>query len=99
MQELSALARRAALESYELFDLVPERVYDDITTLAATICNTPIAFIALVDHTVVYIKSHYGEIVQQIPVQDFFVAIPFNKNQYLLLKTLLKTNAFTIIRW
>ncbi len=38
--------RLRSLESYELMDSFPESVYDDITRLAAAICNTPVSLIA-----------------------------------------------------
>jgi hypothetical protein len=40
--------RLAAPERFELLDPLPARAFDDITLLASTMCNTPIALISLV---------------------------------------------------
>ncbi len=41
--------RLAALRSYQVLDTAPEANFDNITTLAALICGTPIALLSLVD--------------------------------------------------
>ena len=41
--------RLAALLSYDIVDTLPEQVFDDLTRLAATLCETPIAALSLVD--------------------------------------------------
>jgi PAS domain S-box-containing protein len=53
-------ARLEALRSYEVLDTPPEASFDDISRLAAQICGTPTAFIALVDERRVWCKSHLG---------------------------------------
>lgn len=52
--------RLAAVESYQLLDTLPERDFDNITSLAANICNVPIALINLIDAKRNFLKSHYG---------------------------------------
>lgn len=94
MPQLSALATREALESYELFDLVSERVYDDITTLAAKICNTPMAFIALVDYDIVYIKSNYGAIVKEASIKDFFCCYTIQQETIFIIEDATKDKRF-----
>ena len=41
--------RLRALRSYAVLDTPPEQCIDDITLLAAQICDTPIALVSLVD--------------------------------------------------
>jgi hypothetical protein len=41
--------RLKVLWQYEVLDTVPEEVFDDLTELAARICEAPIALISLVD--------------------------------------------------
>ena len=41
--------RLKALISFDVMDTNPEAIYDEITTLAASICNTPTSLISFVD--------------------------------------------------
>jgi GAF domain-containing protein len=53
-------ARLEALRQYEVLDSAPEEVFDDITRLAAYICETPIAVISLVDKDRQWFKARIG---------------------------------------
>lgn len=53
-------ARVAAVKTYHLLDTAPEIAYDEITELAAQICQCPLAVIGLVDETRDWKKSAYG---------------------------------------
>lgn len=54
-------ARRIkVLWQYEILDTVPEEVFDDLTELAARICEAPIALITLVDENRQWFKSKVG---------------------------------------
>ena len=52
--------RLAAVKSYHLLDTAPEIAYDEITELAAQICQCPVAVIGLIDETRDWKKSAYG---------------------------------------
>lgn len=52
--------RLEALNSLNILDSTNEREYDDITDLAAAICNTPIAIVSLVDHDKQWFKAKVG---------------------------------------
>ncbi len=53
-------ARVAKLREYEILDTLPEQAYDDVTALAAFICQTPIALISLVDADRQWFKANHG---------------------------------------
>jgi two-component system NtrC family sensor kinase len=52
--------RLKVLWQYDLLDTVPEEVFDDLTDLAAHICEAPIALISLVDEKRQWFKLHVG---------------------------------------
>ena len=52
--------RLAALNSYHLLDTFSEVVYDDLTKIAALICNSPISSITLIDTDRQFLKSKVG---------------------------------------
>lgn len=52
--------RLAAVRSYHLLDTLPEKDFDNITSLTASICDVPIALITLLDAERNFLKSHYG---------------------------------------
>lgn len=52
--------RLAALQSYQILDTDIEEDFDQLTELAAAICQTPIALISLVDRDRQWFKSNFG---------------------------------------
>ena len=52
--------RMQALHEYSVLDTAPEAVYDDIAHVAAGVCDTPIALIALIDGTRNWFKARVG---------------------------------------
>lgn len=52
--------RLEALESYQIFDTESEKEFDDIASLASTICQAPIALITFIDEKRQSFKSHHG---------------------------------------
>lgn len=58
-------ARLKALKDYDILDTPSEQAYDDITALAAFICDVPIALISLVDADRQWFKSKVGLAVSE----------------------------------
>src|SRR6516164_4535543 len=52
--------RLAALRGLDILDTPPELAYDELSALAAYICQTPIALISLVDENRQWFKSRVG---------------------------------------
>jgi len=53
-------ARLKALHALGILDTLPQPMFDEVTRLAANICNTPIALISLIDHDRQWFKSRVG---------------------------------------
>ena len=60
--------RLEALRSYGVLDTLPEGALDDLTALAAAICETPIALISLVDEKRQWFKSRIGLELAESPL-------------------------------
>ena len=52
--------RLKVLWQYDVLDTVPEAVFDELTSLAALICDAPIALISLIDEDRQWFKSKVG---------------------------------------
>ncbi|MFN6568268.1 PAS domain S-box protein [Dendronalium sp. ChiSLP03b] len=61
-------ARLEALHKYQILDTAPEQAFDDLVSLAAQMCDTPIALINLIDANRHWFKAKVGLDIQEIPV-------------------------------
>lgn len=66
--------RLTALRSYHILDTAEEKDFDDLTTLASVICQTPIALVSLVDKDRQWFKSHKGLDGRETPRDYSFCA-------------------------
>lgn len=57
--------RILALDRYNILDTLPQQEYDDLTSLAADICGTPISLLSLVGRNRQWFKSKQGLDVDQ----------------------------------
>ena len=54
------MARLEALRRYQILDTLPEPVFDELTNLAAIVCEVPVATITLIDKDREWFKSKFG---------------------------------------
>src|SRR4051794_34796423 len=60
IQPIDEAQRLAALGRYQVLDTLPEQELDDLTALAAQICEAPISLVSLVDERRQWFKSNVG---------------------------------------
>ncbi|WP_020469992.1 sensor domain-containing diguanylate cyclase [Zavarzinella formosa] len=65
-------ARLQALYSFDILDSEAEQAYDDITRLAARLCNTPITVVSLIDGHRQWFKSKVGLDASETPLDVAF---------------------------
>ena len=65
-------ARLSALKSYNILDTAEEKDFDDLTTLASAICQTPVAFISLIDDKRQWFKSRRGITEKEASIESSF---------------------------
>lgn len=66
------------LRSYNILDSLPESDYDNIATIAAEICGTPISLISLIDDKRQWFKARHGLGTTETPKEYAFCAHAIN---------------------
>jgi len=64
--------RLALLNELDILDTLEEQSYDDLTKVAAVICDSPIALISLIDEERQWFKSHHGLDARETPRSEAF---------------------------
>ena len=88
-------SRLAALSSYNILDTGEEKDFDDLPTLASAICQTPIAFISLIDNKREWFKSRQGIAETETPAELSFSAFTIaSDNDIMIVEDLSRDERF-----
>jgi GAF domain-containing protein len=86
--------RLEVLWHYDVLDTVPEEVFDEMTDLAATICEAPIALISLVDEDRQWFKAKKGMSVSETARDISFCAHTILGDELFIVSDATKDNRF-----
>jgi GAF domain-containing protein len=86
--------RLEVLWQYEVLDTIPEQVFDDLTDLAANICEAPVALITLVDEKRQWFKAKTGVTVSETSRDVSFCAHAIMQHQLFIVPDATKDDRF-----
>ena len=86
--------RLAVLHDYAILDTLPEQVFDDLTQLAAQICDVPISVVSLIDADRQWFKSKVGLDAEQTPRDVAFCAHAIHSPDLLVVNDALEDERF-----
>ncbi|MBH8564413.1 PAS domain S-box protein [Nostoc sp. CENA67] len=86
--------RLEVLEQYQILDTPPEETLDELTQLAADICETPIAVIGLVDAEREWFKSKVGLTAPEVPRSESFSTHTILQSEILIVPDTLQDERF-----
>lgn len=90
----SEAQRLHALHQHRILDTAAERAFDDFTLLAATICETPISLVSLVDNHRQWFKSRLGLHAEQTSRDVAFCAYAILTPETLIVEDALTDQRF-----
>ena len=84
-----------ALHRYKILDTIPEKGFDDLTLLAAQVCQVPISIISLVDEKRVWFKSKLGLSASQVSRDVAFCAYAILERKVFVVPNALRDPRFS----
>ncbi|MCJ7759390.1 MAG: HAMP domain-containing histidine kinase [Gillisia sp.] len=69
------------LKDYSITNSIPDKDYDQLTFLTASICKVPVAFLSILDRNRVWLKSGYGINIEEINRDTGFAQAVLNSGK------------------
>jgi len=69
------------LKDYSITNSIPDKDYDQLTFLTASICKVPVAFLSILDRNRVWLKSGYGINIEEINKDTGFAQAVLNSGK------------------
>jgi len=91
---IDEVKRLKALYDYDVLDTEAEKIFDDLTQLAAQVCNTPITLISLVDTDRQWFKSKVGLDAKETSRDIAFCAHAIHQKEIFEVEDTLKDQRF-----
>ena len=76
--------RLSALRLYRILDTATEKAFDDLTRMAAWICETPISLVSLLDENRQWFKSNHGLNIRETPRDQAFCAHAISSSEIMV---------------
>lgn len=87
-------ARLSQLRALEILDTDEEKVFDEITSLAAEVCGVKVSLITLLDETRQWFKSRYGISARETPREISFCGHTILGNEFFIVPDARKDERF-----
>ncbi|MCP9290064.1 histidine kinase dimerization/phosphoacceptor domain -containing protein [Gracilimonas sediminicola] len=96
MAHLSPEAQRLdVLHSYEILDTPETKEFDNLVTLAAQICEVPIAKVNFIDDKRAWSKANYGNDLKESPREYNFCHTTIREDEYLVVEDASEDDRFS----
>jgi PAS domain S-box-containing protein len=86
--------RMAALRQLDILDTAPESAFDDITRVAADICECPMAGVSFIDAKRQWFKARLGDLPREFPLNESVCAHNVRQSGLVSIEDLTRHQAF-----
>ena len=98
LEQPDETARLATLRRYGIVGTAPEDAFDRLTRLAASLLDTPVAFLTFVEASRVWIKSCFGLSIDELPREITFCTHAVRSDRLMVVPDARRTPASSTAR-
>ncbi|MBI3661734.1 MAG: HD domain-containing protein [Acidobacteria bacterium] len=86
--------RLRAVESYGILDTPPEKIFDDLARIAASICGTEVALVSIMDKDRQWFKAKIGWVIKETPREVAFCSHTVLSSEIMIVPDALEDERF-----